>query len=134
MERLGLGRVVADANDYFRMEGAMSDGTRRQERVVHRRFQIVSIGDDSHRSLLVQSGKGQTTLIAVARQRFEADQIWRKNVSVSEGGNAIVGNVTQHASVVVKEKGAASAGRKAAKGAGSGRRCDTADTKREGEA
>ena len=28
-----------------------------------------------------------------------------QNVSVSDGGNAIVGNVTQHASVIVKDKG-----------------------------
>jgi len=29
-----------------------------------------------------------------------------QNVSVADGGNAIVGNVTQHASVIVKDKGA----------------------------
>ena len=29
-----------------------------------------------------------------------------QNVSVGDGGNAIVGNVTQHASVIVKDKGA----------------------------
>ncbi len=35
-----------------------------------------------------------------------------QNVSVSDGGNAIVGNVTQHASVIVKDKGEAAAARK----------------------
>ena len=47
-----------------------------------------------------------------------------QNVSVGDGGNAIVGNVTQHASVIVKDKGPACAARKAPKDSGSGRRHD----------
>jgi hypothetical protein len=57
-----------------------------------------------------------------------------QNVSVGDGGKAIVGNVTQHASVIVKDKGAASAARKAPKGAGSRRRPASADAKREAQA
>jgi hypothetical protein len=56
-----------------------------------------------------------------------------QNVSVGDGGKAIVGNVTQHASVIVKDKRPASARRKA-KAAGSGRRCETADAERKAEA
>jgi hypothetical protein len=54
-----------------------------------------------------------------------------QNVSVGDGGKAIVGNVTQHASVIVKDKSAASAARKAA---GSRRRAASADAKREAQA
>src|SRR5512140_1754234 len=50
-----------------------------------------------------------------------------QNVSVGDGGKAIVGNVTQHASVIVKDKGRAAAARKAAKAAGARRRRDAAD-------
>ncbi|MDI1265390.1 MAG: hypothetical protein PS018_19260 [bacterium] len=38
-----------------------------------------------------------------------------QNVSVGDGGNAIVGNVTQHANVIVSDKGAASGAKSAAK-------------------
>ena len=44
-----------------------------------------------------------------------------QNVSVGDGGKAIVGNVTQHASVIVSDKNPASAARKAPKGSGSRR-------------
>ena len=44
-----------------------------------------------------------------------------QNVSVSDGGNAIVGNVTQHRNVIVSDKGRAAA-RKTTKAARSGRR------------
>jgi hypothetical protein len=57
-----------------------------------------------------------------------------QNVSVGDGGKAIVGNVTQHASVIVKDNGAASAARKAAKASGSRRRSASADAKREAQA
>jgi hypothetical protein len=40
-----------------------------------------------------------------------------QNVSVGDGGNAIVGNVTQHANVIVSDKHPASAARKAPKAA-----------------
>src|SRR4029077_14564972 len=44
-----------------------------------------------------------------------------QNVSVGDGGKAIVGNVTQHASVIVSDKSPPSAARKAPKGSGSRR-------------
>ena len=57
-----------------------------------------------------------------------------QNVSVGDGGKAIVGNVTQHASVIVSDKNPASAARNAPKAAGSRRRRDSADAKREAQA
>jgi hypothetical protein len=50
-----------------------------------------------------------------------------QNVSVGDGGKAIVGNVTQYASVIVSDKNLASAARRAPKGSGSRRRPDSAD-------
>jgi hypothetical protein len=50
-----------------------------------------------------------------------------QNVSVGDGGNAIVGNVTQHARVIVSDKGPASAARNAPKAARSRRRRVCAD-------
>ncbi len=57
-----------------------------------------------------------------------------QNVKVEDGGNAIVGNVTQHASVIVSDKGPASAARKTPKAVGSRRGRDDADAKREAQA
>jgi hypothetical protein len=57
-----------------------------------------------------------------------------QNVSVGDGGNAIVGNVTQHASVIVSDKNPLSAARKAPKDAGSRRRRDSAEANREARA
>ena len=57
-----------------------------------------------------------------------------QNVSVGDGGKAIVGNVTQHASVIVSDKKAASAARKAPKASGSRRRRDSAEARREVQA
>jgi len=57
-----------------------------------------------------------------------------QNVSVGDGGKAIVGNVTQHASVIVSDKKPASAPRKAPNAAGSRRRRASADAKREAQA
>ena len=57
-----------------------------------------------------------------------------QNVSVGDGGKAIVGNVTQHASVIVKDKNSAPAGRRVAKAAGSRRRPACADAKRKAQA
>jgi hypothetical protein len=56
-----------------------------------------------------------------------------QNVSVGDGGKAIVGNVTQHASVIVKDKGSVAV-RKAKKAARSRRRRDCADAKGEAQA
>jgi hypothetical protein len=52
-----------------------------------------------------------------------------QNVSVGDGGKAIVGNVTQHASVIVSDKSPASVARKAPKAAGSRRRHDSDEAK-----
>jgi len=57
-----------------------------------------------------------------------------QNVSVGDGGKAIVGNVTQHARVIVSDKNPASAARNAPKGSGSRRRRDSADAKPEAQA
>jgi hypothetical protein len=54
-----------------------------------------------------------------------------QNVSVADGGKAIVGNVTQHRNVIVSDKKAASAARKAT---GARRRRACADAKRETQA
>jgi hypothetical protein len=54
-----------------------------------------------------------------------------QNVSVGDGGKAIVGNVTQHQNVIVSDKNPASAARKAPKAAGSRRRRGSAAIKRE---
>ncbi len=56
-----------------------------------------------------------------------------QNVSVGDGGKAIVGNVTQHASVIVSDKSPASAARKAPKTSGS-RRGHDPDAEREAQA
>jgi hypothetical protein len=57
-----------------------------------------------------------------------------QNVSVGDGGKAIVGNVTQHARVIVSDKNPASAPRHARKAAGSRRRRAPADAKRAAQA
>jgi hypothetical protein len=57
-----------------------------------------------------------------------------QNVKVGDGGKAIVGNVTQHASVIVSDKSPASAARNAPKASGSKRRRDSADAKPEAQA
>ncbi len=57
-----------------------------------------------------------------------------QNVSVGDGGNAIVGNVTQHVRVIVSDKSPASAARNAPKAEGSRRRRDSAGARREAQA
>jgi len=57
-----------------------------------------------------------------------------QNVSVGDGGKAIVGNVTQHARVIISDKNPGSAARNAPKGSPSRRRRDSADAKREAQA
>jgi hypothetical protein len=57
-----------------------------------------------------------------------------QNVSVADGGKAIVGNVTQHASMIVSEKKPAPAARNAPKAPGSRRRRDPAEAKRDAQA
>lgn len=53
-----------------------------------------------------------------------------QNVSVGDGGKAIVGNVTQHASMILSDKDKAFAARKAAKAARRKRRRERADAGR----
>jgi len=70
---------------------------------------------------------------ALNRYRSQGEPaITVQNVKVADGGKAIVGNVTQHASVIVSDKSPASASRKAPRAAGSGR--DAADATREAQA
>jgi hypothetical protein len=72
---------------------------------------------------------------ALNRYRSQGEPaITVQNVSVADGGKAIVGNVTQHASVIVKGKRPASAAGKTPKASGSRRRRESADTKREAKA
>jgi hypothetical protein len=71
---------------------------------------------------------------ALKRHRSRGEPaITVQNVKVEDGGKAIVGNVTQHARVIVSEKGAASAGRKAAKAAGARRRHECAEARQEAQ-
>ncbi|MBA4033277.1 MAG: hypothetical protein C0480_01545 [Bradyrhizobium sp.] len=72
---------------------------------------------------------------ALNRYRSQGEPaITVQNVSVGDGGKAIVGNVTQHASVIVSDKNAASAARKTPKAAGTRRRRDAADGRQEAKA
>ena len=69
---------------------------------------------------------------ALNRYRSQGEPaITVQNVSVGDGGKAIVGNVTQHAQVIVSDKTAGSAARKAPKASGSGRRRASADARRD---
>ena len=69
---------------------------------------------------------------ALNRYRSQGEPaITVQNVSVGDGGKAIVGNVTQHANVIVSDKNPASA---APKAAGSRRRRDSAEAKRAAQA
>jgi hypothetical protein len=69
---------------------------------------------------------------ALGRYRSRGEPaITVQNVSVGDGGKAIVGNVTQHASVIVSDKDKAFAARKAATAARRKRRRERADAMRE---
>ena len=57
-----------------------------------------------------------------------------RNVSVGDGGKAIVGNVTQHASVIVADENPPSVKQKAATASGSRRRRDSAAANQEAQA
>lgn len=70
---------------------------------------------------------------ALNRYRSHGDPaITVQNVSVGDGGKAIVGNVTQHASVIVSDK--ASVARKAPRAAGARGRRARAEAERRGQA
>jgi hypothetical protein len=72
---------------------------------------------------------------ALNRYRSQGEPaITVQNVSVGDGGKAIVGNVTQHASVIVSDKGPASTARKTPKVAGPRRKPASADAEREAQA
>jgi hypothetical protein len=69
---------------------------------------------------------------ALNRYRSQGEPVVTvQNVKVEDGGNAIVGNVTQNASVIVSDKEPAPAARKAPKAAGSRRGRDSAVAKPE---
>lgn len=71
---------------------------------------------------------------ALNRYRSHSEpSITVQNVSVGDGGKAIVGNVTQHASVIVSNKDPASAARKVPKASGSSRRRAPLEAKREAQ-
>ena len=71
---------------------------------------------------------------ALNRHRSQSEPaITVQNVSVSDGGNAIVGNVTQHASMIVSDKNRAPGARSAPKASGARPRRDSAGAKREAE-
>src|SRR5437879_11886426 len=72
---------------------------------------------------------------ALNRYRSQGEPaITVQNVSVGDGGKAIVGNVTQHASVIVSDKNATSAARKTPKAARARRRRGAAEANREAQA
>ena len=72
---------------------------------------------------------------ALNRYRSHGERaITVQNVSVGDGGKVIVGNVTQHASVIVSDKNPTSAARKAPKAAACRRRRAPTDPKRAAEA
>ena len=72
---------------------------------------------------------------ALNRYRSQGEPaITVQNVSVGDGGKAIVGNVTQHARVIVSDKRPAATARKTPKAAGARRRPASADAKREAQA
>jgi hypothetical protein len=71
---------------------------------------------------------------ALNRYRSQGEPaITVQNVSVGDGGKAIVGNVTQHASVIVSDKSPAAAA-KPPKASGSRRRRESADARRKAQA
>ena len=57
-----------------------------------------------------------------------------QNVKVEDGGNAIVGNITQHASVIVSDKNPPSAARSAPKAPRARRKRDSAKARRDADA
>ena len=72
---------------------------------------------------------------ALNRYRSQGEPaITVQNVSVGDGGKAIVGNVTQHARVIVSDQNPGSAAQNAPKAARSRRRRDSTDAKREAQA
>jgi hypothetical protein len=72
---------------------------------------------------------------ALNRYRSQGEPaITVQNVSVGDGGKAIVGNVTQHARVIVSDQNPGSAAQNAPKAARSRRRRGSAEAKREAQA
>ena len=68
---------------------------------------------------------------ALNRHRSQGEPaITVQNLSVADGGKAIVGNVTQHANVIVADKSPASAARKAPKAPGSRQHSTSAEGER----
>ena len=97
--------------------------------------------DSAARALgrLARTFPAQIEALSRYRSQGEPPAITVQNVSVGDGGKAIVGNVTQHARVIVSDKDPASAARKAPKASGSKvsgfrRRRDSADAERDARA
>jgi hypothetical protein len=71
---------------------------------------------------------------ALSRYRSQGEPAIKvQNVSVGDGGKAIVGNVTQHARVIVSDKSPSSATRKAPMPADARRRRESAVARRDAE-
>lgn len=69
---------------------------------------------------------------ALNRYRSQSEPVVTvQNVKVADGGNAIVGNVTQHAQVIVSDKRPAAAARRARKATGARRRPASAAARRD---
>jgi hypothetical protein len=95
----------------------------------------LALHDSAARSLGRLARTFPAQIEALNRYRSHGEPaITVQNVSVGDGGKAIVGNVTQHASVIVSDKKVGSAARDVPKGSGSRRRRDAADAKRGAQA
>ncbi|MHC2337157.1 hypothetical protein [Bradyrhizobium sp. USDA 4454] len=72
---------------------------------------------------------------ALSRYRSQGEPAIRvQNVKVTDGGNAVLGNVTQHASVIVSDQPPTSAPRQAPPAVGARRRREAADSTQDAQA
>ena len=91
--------------------------------------------DSASRSLCRLARTLPAQIEALNRYRSKCEPaITVQNVSVGDGGNAIVGNVTQHARVILSDKNAGSAAQLAPKAVRARRRRGSTDAEREAQA
>jgi hypothetical protein len=89
----------------------------------HRANEDIAQHDSAARALGRLARTFPAQIEALNRYRSQGEPaITVQNVSVGDGGKAVVGHVTQHASVIVSDKKPAPAARKAPKAAGTKRR------------
>ena len=101
----------------------------------HRANEDIAQHDSAARALGRLARTFPAQIEALNRYRSHGEPaITVQNVSVGDGGKAIVGNVTQHARVIVSDKNPASAARNAPKVPGSKRGHDSAAAKLEAQA